>query len=317
MRANTHLLRTLLVGSFFPLTTGVVSAQSRDPSELRPVLQRAQVNNWYVRIRLDADSVQGRVRFLRDSVATVGQSRVHFRDVQLLERRARQGGVTTGSAVAGGLLFGSVTYLLGSSLCECSPTPLSYALPGLMLGAVAGGMFGHATDPGSIIWLPVWADPSAAPAREVMVDFVPPRPRGGIRVDSVPRRSRSGVTAFAGALVWVTADREPYQFPALLGLNINRDAGNLEVVPLSFTIAFLPEVLSAQTGVNYRSRSVYLGASGGVAIGDFEGAVVGLRLGVGDSRYSAFQVEGLVNTFISEGLHPVGYVVLGYTVRRR
>jgi hypothetical protein len=154
MRTRPHFLRTLAVGGVLLLGFQEARAQTPDSVEIRDVLRRAQNRNWYVRLQHDDDTVQGKLRLVRDTAAIIGKTLVPLRHVESLERRTFQG------SSVGGLLVGALGFMYGGALCElaegCAVGTLITSGIGFGLGSALGTILGLIADPGTLVWISVW-----------------------------------------------------------------------------------------------------------------------------------------------------------------
>jgi hypothetical protein len=180
-----------------------------------------------------------------------------------------------------------------------------------MVGSLLGAFFGQVIGPGTTVWIPVWPDSSTTEQRRAVT-----RP--------APGRGVSGATPYFGVLLWTRPEEiEPaFRFPTLYGLNIHRDFGRLEVIPLSLSAAVLPRYsvsVIVQAGGNYRLTSdLFAGASGGAAfVEDAQNPVPAftLRAGGGDVRDFPLRVEAHLTTVVDRISRPHLYLVIGNTVR--
>lgn len=148
----------ILVGSGSPALAQEAPGTTRDVS----VLLQAKESRWHVRATLlDGGTVEGRVRNVDGSSASIGARQFAPQQIALLERRiadqtdTRRGGLIGGAA---GVLFGA---LVAIPFCDygnegrCNAhvsIMLGSTFVGAMLGATAGGIFSA----GETKWEPVW-----------------------------------------------------------------------------------------------------------------------------------------------------------------
>jgi hypothetical protein len=131
-------------------STTSLSAQS----PLRPTVDAARANNWYVRFTtLQGDSAAGRVTAVRNDTVRVGRTSVALGDVAIIDRRIRRGGGALPGALFGAATVGFVGASL-SGLCEsdCEWAWLIGLGGGAAMGLTVGTAIGALAAPGRIVW---------------------------------------------------------------------------------------------------------------------------------------------------------------------
>jgi hypothetical protein len=296
------LLFLLLV--FLPAT-----AHAQQADSVRQLFDRAHRGNWYLRVRLlDSTLVEGRVPRLSATAATVTRTVVPFDQVSVLERRFRVGGGGKQVGIATGLLTGAFITALYTGLCEgdCgSGGAIGAAVGGFGTGFALGAFFGSVVNPGRIEWRPVWP-PAAATAFAAQPDSAP-------RVWS-PRVT----TAYVGG-AFERGDVPPL-IPYLYGLQFAAQRGDLEVTFLDIFATWDGPAsgLDAVAGGNWHiTQTNYLGVAVGAGnLTDHPRALAVARIGVHKPERQGFRLELRAISTVRDP-RVVGYLVLGYDVRRR
>lgn len=137
------VLRSLLVAGL--LLGADVSASYCQQLNTGAALAAASRGNWFVRVRTDSITVaEGRVTALTGTTARIGDTEVELATINQVERRLNDSRGWQRGAIAGGVVVGSMGYLM-SSFCynECDSARIGGTLLGALLGAIVGGTIGQ------------------------------------------------------------------------------------------------------------------------------------------------------------------------------
>ncbi|HSL68626.1 MAG TPA: hypothetical protein VK864_00225, partial [Longimicrobiales bacterium] len=191
---------------------------------------------------------------------------------------------------------------------DCGKFLLLSTAGGAAIGAALGAAMGGLASAGTPTWVRVW------PAGTVMAAPEPAR-------DTAPPSRRGAVTTYAGGLVWRRLQGFPPVLPSLFGLQLASQTGDFEITILDLFLTWIEPIngLSVAAGANWqRFDNYYIGAAGGVAsIGEDSHGIVLARAGVQPRIASGFRLElRAIGSFRREPIS-MGYIVLGYDVRRR
>ena len=285
------------------------AALGQTTDSIRQVFDRAHRGNWNLRVQLvDSSKVEGRVPRLTLSAATIGRTPVPLDQVSAIDRRLRVGGGGLQVGFATGLVTGAFFSALYAGLCEgdCGGGgTVPVLIAGFGTGFAMGAFFGSVVNPGRIEWRPVW--PPAAVAAFAA------------RPDSTPRVwSPRVTTAYVGG-AFERGD-VPALIPYLYGLQFASQRGDLEVTFLDVFATWDGPAsgLDAVAGGNWHiSRTNYLGLSVGAGnLTHHPRALAVARIGVHRPERQGFRLE-LRGVSTLRDPRIVGYLVLGYDVRRR
>jgi len=302
-------LTTILVFSLFSLL-GQNSLTAQQPDTIRTIFETAKRGNWYVRVAVPREVIQGRVPFVYDESATVGSERIPFGAVTAVDRRQRNGSGAGTGALVGGLALAPLGWAL-AQLCEsnCATATLGLATAGATVGATIGGLLGYAIDPGDVRWQRIWPAPGDVP------DTV-----RAPTSDSPTRKGDSPYTmgTYAGVGFGSREELTGTRLAAL-GFVLARDYDKAELILLDLNLNRFDNVaaLGVLAGANwFPSGILYLGAAGGVATAAGERTgMAELRAGVTNRARSSFRAELRTRAYRGVVDTVVWYVNLGYTVR--
>jgi hypothetical protein len=146
-------MRIYLCAFLLALPTAA-GAQLPDSLKVRELMDRAWRGDWHVRVTMESDSVQGRVRAVSDSLGRIGGVYVRHANVQTMERRTRQPGYGLRLGLIGGLVGG---FMLCGYPCDAEFGVFFFGggfLGGLLVGTIAGNL----AKPPTTIWTPLWPD---------------------------------------------------------------------------------------------------------------------------------------------------------------
>ena len=301
-------LTTVLVFSLFSLLS-LNGLTAQQPDTIRTIFKTAKRGNWYVRVAMPREVIQGRVPFVHDESATVGSERIPFGSVTAVDRRFREGTGAQSGAIVGGLTFGALGWALTSLVCEsnCASAGIGVVASTATVGAALGGLVGRVLDPGDFEWQRIWSaaggpDPIPAPS------------------DSTSRNDDSPYT-MGTYLGLGFGSREEFSGarPAAIGFVLARDYERGELIILNVNLNRFGSVaaLGALAGANwFPTRILYLGAGGGLATATGERTgMAELCAGVTSRARSSFRAELRTRAYRGEVDTVVWYVNLGYTVR--
>jgi hypothetical protein len=285
------------------------AAVAQQADSVKQLLDRAHRNNWWVRVHLlDSSSVEGRVPRLVGGAASVGRNSVQLDQVAAIDRRLRVGGGARQVGIATGLLTGAFLTAFYTGLCESgcrSSGALVAGLGGFGTGFALGAFFGSVINPGRIEWRPVWP-PTAVAAYAA-------------RPDTTPRVWSPRVTTAYVAGAFKRGDVPPL-VPYLYGLQFATQRDELEVTFLDvFATWDGPATgLDAVAGANWHiSETNYIGAAVGAGnLTDTPRSLAIVRIGVHRPERQGFRLELRGVTTLRDP-EVMGYIVLGYDVRRR
>lgn len=129
----------------------------------RGALVRARDGNWRVRATLAGGAADGRVSFVSDSMAKIGERRVRFADIAALERwtATDNGGKVVGAGVGAllGIGLGALStswYQFGAERQCTGGCALGHYLPAMAITALIGTVIGAAVDPPAHEWSMLW-----------------------------------------------------------------------------------------------------------------------------------------------------------------